>query len=136
MFLRRNSSRPGTIVVLTTLTLIIFLTFVALAFDLGLLMLARNQSQVAADVAAMAGTRTLTGDTSTNNNYDQVVPNAKKAAKANSILGKPIDDSQLTLTIGDYYYDDPSKSWTHVPSRHLDDYRDLLEEWFPEPLPF
>ena len=31
-------------------------------------------------------------------------------------------------------YDDPSKSWSHLPNRRLEDYRDLIDEWFPAPL--
>jgi Myo-inositol oxygenase len=33
-------------------------------------------------------------------------------------------------------YDDPSKSWSHLPNRRLEDYRDLIEAWFPEPILF
>src|SRR5438552_16318054 len=76
-----------------------------------MLMIARNQCQNAADVAAMAGARTLTGDTSTNNNYDKVQPNAAAAVASNTILGKAIDASELTVTIGDYYYDTASSSF-------------------------
>jgi hypothetical protein len=114
---RTTSVRRGAIVPLTVWCLVGLLAFVALALDLGLLMISRNQCQNAADAAAMAGARTLTGDTSTNNNYDNVLPNARLAAAGNNILNRPIDPtSQLSLTIGDYYYDTSTGSFSISPS--------------------
>jgi Flp pilus assembly protein TadG len=111
------SRRRGAIIPLTALSLIALLGFVALAVDLGLLMIARNQCQNAADSAAMAGARALTGDQSTNNNYSGVQPVAVAAAAANSVLGTPIDPStQLTFTIGDYYYDTTAGTFKISPS--------------------
>ena len=34
------------------------------------------------------------------------------------------------------HYDGGSKSWSHLPSRGLEHYRDLVTEWFPEPIAF
>ena len=59
---RRATHRRGAIVPLTALSLIALLGFVALAIDLGLLMIARNQCQNTADSAAMAGARALNGE--------------------------------------------------------------------------
>ena len=99
MRMQKPRSRRGVIVPLAALCLVGLLAFVALALDLGLLMIARNQCQNAADAAAMAGARTLTGDTSTNNNYANVQPNASTAAAANNILNQPIDAAtQLTVS--------------------------------------
>jgi Flp pilus assembly protein TadG len=93
------------------------LAVVALALDMGILMIARNQCQAAADAAAMAGARTLTGDTTTNNNYSNVQPNATSAVSGNTIFGQAINPaSQLTLTIGDYYYDTTSASFKINPN--------------------
>src|SRR5580704_6249115 len=104
MRINNSPSRPGAIVPMTALCLIGMLGFIALVVDLGVLMIIRNECLNGADAAAMAGARTLTGDASTNNNYNNVQPNANAAAAANSILGTPINTStQLTLTIGDYY---------------------------------
>src|SRR5436305_15145020 len=105
----QTRGRRGAIVPMTAVCLTAVIAFVALALDLGLLMIARNQAQNAADSAAMAGTRALTGDTSTNNNYGGVGPSAGAAASGNTILGKAVDPStQLTYTVGDYYYDSTS----------------------------
>ena len=75
------------------------MAFMALAIDLGMLAVARTQCQDAADAAAMAGARTLNGVTanSANNNYSNVSPNAIAAVTANSVLGKSLTSSQLTL---------------------------------------
>ncbi len=110
-------SRPGSIVPLTALCLTGMLGFIALVVDLGALMIIRNQCQNAADASAMAGARTLTGDTSTNNNYSNVQPNAASAAAANSILGQPVNPTtQLTVSIGDYYYNTSAAAFQISPS--------------------
>jgi Flp pilus assembly protein TadG len=110
-------ARKGAIVPMTAVCMVALLGFLALSIDLGILMIARNQCQSAADAAAMAGARTLTGDTSTNNNYSNVKPNATAAAAANSILNTPINTStQLTVTIGDYYYNTTNSAFTISPS--------------------
>ncbi|MGL4550138.1 MAG: pilus assembly protein TadG-related protein [Gemmataceae bacterium] len=117
MSMRKRGARPGAIVPLTALCLIVLLAFVALALDLGLLMIARNQCQNAADASAMAGARTLNGDTSTDNNYANVTPNANAAAAANQVLGTAVNPgTQLTVTIGDYYYDTASASFKSNPT--------------------
>src|SRR3954465_5953790 len=102
MIKRTTRRRRGAIGPLGAICLTGMLAFVALALDLGILMIVRNQCQNAADAAAMAGARTLTGDTNTNNNYDKVQPNAAAAAGANTIMNQAIDTTkQLTVTIGD-----------------------------------
>jgi Flp pilus assembly protein TadG len=108
---QRTLKRRGAIVPLTALCLVAMLAFVALALDIGLLMISRNQAQNAADSAAMAGARTLTGNAANNNNYSQVLPNAQAVVAANNILGSQITTSQLTLTIGDYYYNSSTGSF-------------------------
>ena len=90
--------RKGAIVPLTALGLTGLVGFIALALDLGILMIARNQCQNTADSAAMAGARTLTGDAFTNNNYANAGPAAKAAAGNNSILNQAVASSQVTVT--------------------------------------
>jgi Flp pilus assembly protein TadG len=90
---------------LIAVLLVGLLAFVAMAIDLGLMMIARTQAQDTADAAAMAGARTLNGDTANNNNYANAGPNATTAATAHTILNQPVTSSQVTTTIGDYYYD-------------------------------
>lgn len=119
MHVQTLPSRRGAIVPLTALVLTGLLAFVALALDLGILMIARNQCQNAADAAAMAGARTLNGDTSTDppNNKANAEPNAAAAAGANTILNTAIDTSkQLTVTVGDYYYDSTDAVFKINPS--------------------
>ncbi len=99
--------RRGTVLVLFVLGLTAITAFVALSIDLGMLALARTQVQDAADAAAMAGARALNGNTASgaNNNYSNVLPTATTAATNNSVLGKTIQSSQLTVQIGRYTYD-------------------------------
>jgi hypothetical protein len=92
------------VLVLFLVTLVTLFTFLSLAIDLGMLAVARTQCQAAADAAAMAGTRTLNGMSSTNNNYSNVTPQAQSAAEGNSILGNAVQSSQVTVNIGRYAY--------------------------------
>lgn len=101
---RASFRRPGTILPLLALVLIGLLTLVALAIDIGIIALARNHSQNAADSAAVSGVRMLNGDVAANNNYSQVGPVAKATAAANSIVSKPISESMVTSEIGYYAY--------------------------------
>ena len=98
--------RRGAVLVLFAISLTAIMAFMALAIDLGMLAVARTQCQDAADAAAMAGARTLNGVTSggANNNYSNASPNAITAATANSILGKSLTSSQVTIQIGRYTY--------------------------------
>jgi Flp pilus assembly protein TadG len=96
--------RRGAALVLFVATLIPILAFCALAIDLGLLAAARTQCQQAADCGAMIGARTLNGDSTNSNNYSAVTPAVQNAAAANTILGKPVQSSQLTIDIGRYVY--------------------------------
>src|SRR5688500_3343901 len=100
----RNNRRRGAILPLVVICLIALFGMVALAIDIGVIALARNQCQNAADVAAMAGVRQLTGDQATNNNYDAVEPTARAAAVANDVLENSIDGSRVTVAIGYYAY--------------------------------
>jgi Flp pilus assembly protein TadG len=114
---RRLHPRRGAIIPMTALLMTALIAFVALAIDLGILMIERNQCQNAADAAAMAGARTLTGDPTTNNNYSNAQPNAVAAASANSILNQPVNAAtQLTVTVGDYYYSTGTNSFQISPS--------------------
>ena len=91
------------ILALFAVTIVALFSFLALAIDLGLFAMARTQCQAAADAAAMAGARTLNG--TTGNNYSNASPDAVESATNNSILGKPIASSQVTVNIGRYTYD-------------------------------
>lgn len=98
--------RGGAIVPLVAVALVGVLGMVALAIDLTLVMIARNQAQAAADAAALAGARTLNSDTAHSNNSSGAKTNAQNVAQTNSILGQPITAGQVaTVNIGDYWYD-------------------------------
>lgn len=111
-----RGARRGTIIPLVAIALMGLLAFVALAIDLGAIIIARTECQNAADTAAMAGARTLTGDASTNNNYANATPNAIAAATANTVLGDPLAASQVAVTVGDYYYDTNAASFQINPN--------------------
>jgi hypothetical protein len=93
------------------------LGLIAMAMDLGLIMMARSQAQSAADTAALAGARSLNGNKSANNNYSGASSNAMTIAKTNSILGQQITAGQVTpINIGDYYYSYSNNSFSILPT--------------------
>jgi Flp pilus assembly protein TadG len=109
MYLRHHprGQRRGAILPLVALAIIALVSMVALAIDIGVIALARNQCQNAADAAALAAVRTLNGDVTNNNNYAAVAPEAQAVAAANSVLNTPIpnDPNVVQTTIGYYAYD-------------------------------
>src|ERR1700737_3548153 len=98
-----SSRRKGAMLPLVVISLVGLLGFVALAVDVGVMMVARTQCQEAADSAAMAGAPTLDGDPTTSNNKANAVINAKTAAEANWLLSQQVQDSQVNVTVGKYY---------------------------------
>ncbi len=89
---------------LVTVCLIALLGFVALAIDVGMMAVARTQAQSAADIASLAGARTLNGNSG--NNVAAAIAEAKEAAEANAILGRQITDAQIPIAqVGVYKYD-------------------------------
>jgi protein TonB len=105
--------RRGSVLPLVVLGSVALFGFVALAIDLGMMMVARNQCQNAADSAALAGARKITGDPSTNYNYPAVVPAANAAASNNFVLTLPVQTSSPgnpleTAAVGYYAYDPAS----------------------------
>jgi len=75
--------------------------FVALAIDIGMMVVARTQCQNAADIAALAGARTLDG--SINNNVSGATAAASQSAQNNSILNTPITAAQVTSVLPGIY---------------------------------
>ncbi len=108
---RRKNSRHGIALVLFAVSLTALFGCVALAVDLGMVASARTQCQAATDAAAMAGCRALNGDTSSNNNYANVSPNAVQAATNNYVLGKAIASNQVTVNIGRYTYQSATQAF-------------------------
>src|SRR5262249_43290 len=97
--------RRGGILPLVAVSIVALVALVAMAIDVGLLAVARNECQAAADAAALPGARPLTGDPATDYNRGAAAGNAEKAALLNSVLGTPLQDSQVTIQIGSYRYD-------------------------------
>jgi Flp pilus assembly protein TadG len=104
----RRYARPATIIPILAVTLVSLLGFVALAIDLGLVSIARTQCQNAADAAALAGARALTGTSGNNNNVSYAQTVARLAVSANTVLGKALDGNDTTNVVvefGAYAYD-------------------------------
>src|SRR4051794_19060002 len=100
-------SRPGTVLPILACCLIGLCAFVALAIDLGMLAVSRTQAQNAADVAALAGARTLNNKpTTTNNNLAAAVAQAKSVATSNPHLGTNYATADVSkVEVGQYAYD-------------------------------
>src|SRR5262249_11314650 len=86
----QTAQRRGSVLPLVTLCLVGLIGMGALAGDIGMIAVARNQCQNAADASAMAGARTITGDNTNNYNIDQSPINAIKAANENTVFGVAI----------------------------------------------
>ena len=99
----RTSGRRGAVLIYITISLVALLGFIALAVDLGVVMVAKSQIQNAADAAAFAGARTLTGGA--NSNITQATTNGQNVAAANVIMGKSISTTNVAMTFGAYHYD-------------------------------
>ncbi|MFO0953821.1 MAG: pilus assembly protein TadG-related protein [Isosphaeraceae bacterium] len=97
--------RVGAVTPIVAVSLVALLGFVALAVDVGMVAVARTQCQNAADMAAMAGARTLNGDSSRNYNLSAVTTNVSTAAAANLVAGQTVQSSQITTSVGSYTYD-------------------------------
>ena len=115
--IRQQQPRRGAIIPLVAMCMVGVLAMVALAIDIGMVAIAKNQAQNAADTAACATVRTFTGQTGYNLS---AAPTAGvTAAQNNSILGSAVvcnpgsvtmssadvyTSGQVTLALGGYYY--------------------------------
>src|SRR3954447_402609 len=106
MFSRPTGARRrGTILPLLAVCVVALVALVALAVDLGMIMLARNHAQNAADVAALSAVRVLNGDTAADNNRTAAAPAAQAVAVQNFVTNQPITASNVSTTVGYYSYD-------------------------------
>src|SRR5262245_54504158 len=105
----RTLPRAGSVLPLVVIGLVGLIGFVALAIDVGLIVAAKNQAQNAADVAAMTAARSLDG--TPGSNLANALANGKAAAKQNSILSQPVQDSEVEITFGYYYYDQNNQTF-------------------------
>lgn len=108
-----RANRSGTVLPMLGVCLIGLFAFVALAIDLGVLAVSRTQSQNAADVAALVGTRTLNNkDGVSFNNLPSAVAMAKGSATTNPHLSANFSNAQITkIEVGQYLYDTASQTF-------------------------
>ena len=105
VYRKRVRSRRGAVLPIVTVCLVGLMSFVALAIDIGMMAVARSQAQNAADIAALAGARTLDGK-NTNNNLTAATTMSQTAATNNTILNTAITAAQVTaIQAGIYRYD-------------------------------
>ncbi|MGE3817986.1 MAG: pilus assembly protein TadG-related protein [Isosphaeraceae bacterium] len=117
----RSRDRRGTVLPMLAVFMIGLFGAVALAVDVGMIAVTRTETQNAADAAAMAGARTLNGDSANGYNQSRVLPNARAATAVNTVKGEPIANSQLTVSVGSYTYDTSTNGFrTHLPAASWD----------------
>ena len=105
-----TSAPRGAILPHLAISMVALLGFVALAIDLGMVMVAKTQTQNAADAAAFAGARTLTGGTTANTS--QATANGQAAAGANTVLGIAVPAANVTMTHGAYHYNPATQTFS------------------------
>ena len=111
MRIRSNEgARRGTILAYLAISIVVLIAFCALAIDLGMVMIARTQAQNAADSAAFAAARSLSGGA--NANTTGATANGQAAANANLVLGKGVPIANVTITLGAYHYDYASETFS------------------------
>jgi Flp pilus assembly protein TadG len=114
MFARQRNTQPrGVVAVLLVVSIFALMGFLALSIDLGMMAMTRAQLQDVTDAAAMAGCRSLNGNTTgtANNNYAAVTPTATAVATSNAVMGATVTASQVNVNIGRWVYDNPSQTF-------------------------
>src|SRR5271166_4520325 len=106
----RTSARRGVILPYVAISMVALLGFIALAIDLGMVMVAKTTTQNAADAAAFAGARTLSGGA--NPNTSQATVNGQAVAAANTVLGTSIPAANVTMTHGAYHYNPTTQTFS------------------------
>ena len=128
--------RRGTVVPLLAVCCTALFGFVALAIDLGMLMVARGECQNAADAAALAGARVLdnrfpagSDPDAYDNRRAYAEANARSVVVANQFLNRKFEESRVRVARGGLYDYDPAterfgpyfpsnkpggKSWTAI----------------------
>ncbi|SIO31616.1 Putative Flp pilus-assembly TadE/G-like [Singulisphaera sp. GP187] len=118
---RKISESRGLILPMVAVAMVALLGFIALAIDIGMIAVARTQSQNAADTAAMAGARALNGNTSGGYNETSAKSTAINAATASTIQANGVPKSQVDVKIGSYTYDYyQSKFVANIPTLSTD----------------
>jgi len=101
----RGERRQGMVLPMVALAMVGLVGLLALAIDIGMVAISRSQCQNAADAAAMAGARTMNGDSSGTYNFSAVPGQAIKAAIANKVLSTQISgDASGYTTVNSYTF--------------------------------
>ena len=100
---KHTNERRGAVVPIVAVCLVGLMSFLALSIDIGVLAVARNQAQNAADIAAMSGARSLNGVSSANFNEPAAVQQATTTATSNAILNTNITNAQVTTAQAGIY---------------------------------
>jgi uncharacterized membrane protein len=98
---KQLEQRFGIVLPVVAVSIVALVGLVALAVDIGRLVVAKTECQAAADSAAIAGARSLDGT----QNLPVATNNAVGAATACKILGETIGDGEVTVNHGSYHYD-------------------------------
>jgi hypothetical protein len=99
-FLSRPRPRRAVAFAFVVISLVMLLSFVALAVDAGYIYVSRSQMQWAADAAALAGASMLEeGET-------HVRARAVECAESNKVAGSHVTDQEVTVTIGNWEWSD------------------------------
>src|SRR5271157_4220865 len=106
----RRSARRGVVLPYVAISMVPLLGFIALAIDLGMVMVGKTQTQNAADAAAFAGARTLTGGA--NPDTSQATAKGQAVAAANTVLGTSVPAANVTMTPGAYNYDPTTQTFS------------------------
>ncbi|MCE9534077.1 MAG: hypothetical protein K8T89_23610 [Planctomycetes bacterium] len=113
-YIHNKRRRDAAVLPIVTVCMIGLMGFVALSIDIGMMTVARTQCQNAADIAALAGARTLDGK-STANNVATATAEARAAAQNNSILNTAITAAQVvTVQAGIYRHDTTAQRFQAV----------------------
>ena len=98
-----RNPRRGAVLPLIALCMVTFVAMLALAIDVGMLTLARAETQDLADATAMAAARTVNG-LPPGYNIGAVDAQVEGVVADTEILGGPADPDKVTITYGRYDY--------------------------------
>lgn len=107
----QSTCRRGATLPLLAVTIVALVSFLALGIDVGMMIISKQEAQDAADLASLTAARTLNGDGTNNYNQSAATTNAQNILSYNTILGQPIQASQLQLTYGSYDYNQNSQTF-------------------------
>jgi Flp pilus assembly protein TadG len=106
-----SERRRASVLPILAISLVALVSFVALAVDVGMLVISRAQVQNAADLAALTAARSLDGSATNNYNQTDATTNAQNILSYNKILGQAIQNTQLQLSYGSYDYNQTSQTF-------------------------